>query len=150
MKTLSAVVTTLAALAALSAQAHTELTLSVPADGATVAVAPEKLELRFSEPVRLTALAIRKGDAPKQDLAPLPAGDNAQFAVALPAALDVGHYAVTWRALSEDTHVVSGEFTFTVGAGAGVEADAGHAAPPDASPAAPPAGEPRAAHDGAH
>lgn len=109
---------TLAALAATAAlqpvYAHTELAESVPADGATVAAAPEKVELRFSEPVRLTALAVQQDGAQKQSLGPLPGATSASFAVALPA-LDEGHYIVTYRALSEDTHVVSGEFMFAVG-----------------------------------
>jgi copper transport protein len=153
MKTLRLLAMTLAAFAAQSALAHTELTATVPADRATLAAVPEKLELSFSEPVRLTALTIQQGDAAKQSLGPLPSGNSRTFAVALPTGLGEGHYAVTWRALSEDTHVVSGEFMFAVGAAADADAHAGHgpaAAPADA--AAPSPGTPAAhdAHGGAH
>jgi hypothetical protein len=44
------------------------------------------------------------------------------FAVALPATIGDGHYVVAWRALSEDTHVMNGEFMFTVGVEAGDDA----------------------------
>jgi copper transport protein len=115
MKTYSLIVMTLAAGAAQTALAHAELAETVPADRAVVAAAPEDLQLRFSEPVRLTALAIQKDGAAKQSLGPLPLETTGQFTVALPG-VDEGHYVVSWRALSEDTHVMSGEFMFVVGA----------------------------------
>lgn len=98
-----------------SALAHTELKASVPANAATVEQAPENLELTFSAPVRLTALSIQKDGGQKQSIGPLPAENTATFAVALPAEIGDGHYVVSWRALSEDTHVMSGEFMFAVG-----------------------------------
>jgi copper transport protein len=150
MKTLPILVMTLATLAAQPVLAHTELSGTVPADHATIAAAPEKVELSFSEPVRLTALTIQKGDAAKQSLGPLPAGNSETFAVALPAGLGEGHFVVTWRALSEDTHVMSGEFMFAVGASAGADVHAGHGA--TAPPAQPAAAAPAAQgeHGGTH
>jgi methionine-rich copper-binding protein CopC len=115
MKTLLLATMTLAILAAKPALAHTELSQTVPADHAMIAAAPEDVQLKFSEPVRLTALSIQRDGTPKQSLGPLPADTIANFTVALPS-LDDGHYVVTWRALSEDTHVMSGEFMFAVGA----------------------------------
>ena len=132
----------IAAIFAQLALAHTELTSTVPADHATVATAPANVELKFSEPVRLTALTIQQGDAEKRSLEPLPSAASGSFAVALPAGLAAGTYVVAWRALSEDTHVVTGEFTFAVGAAA--DAHAGHGATPAAGqdqPAAAPAPE---------
>jgi copper transport protein len=110
------IVTILAFGAAQAALAHTELAESVPADGAVVAAAPEEVQLRFSAAVRLTALAVQMDGTRKQSLGPLPAETAERFEVALPA-LDEGHYVVSWRALSEDTHVMSGEFMFVIGAG---------------------------------
>jgi methionine-rich copper-binding protein CopC len=104
------------------ALAHTELSATVPADRAVLEKAPENLELHFPEPVRLTALSIEKDGAGKRSLGPLPAETTAEFVVALPA-IDDGHYVVTWRALSDDTHVMSGEFMFAVG---GMEAHDEH------------------------
>lgn len=150
MRTLRLSVTMLAALAAQSALAHTELAATVPADRATLAAAPENVELQFSEPVRLTALTVQKDGAAKQNLGPLPSGNSGKFSVALPAGLGDGHYVVGWRALSEDTHVMSGEFMFAIGAAAAADAHTGHA--PAAAPAAPAAPAPAGqdAHGGAH
>lgn len=138
MKTSKLIALGIAALMAQVALAHTELTSTVPADEATLAAVPEKVELTFSAPVRLTAMTIQQGDAQKQSLGPLPSATAENFAVALPTGLAAGHYVVAWRALSEDTHVVSGEFMFAVGTGA--DAHAGHAAAPTADAAAPSAG----------
>ena len=150
MRALRLFAMTLATFAAQSALAHTELTATVPADRAALAAAPANVELKFSEPVRLTALTIQQGDAAKQSLGPLPPGNSEAFSVALPAGIGEGHYVVTWRALSEDTHVVSGEFMFAVGTAAepGAHADHGPAAAPAEAAAPAPA-----AHDdrgGAH
>lgn len=108
---------TIGLLAALSqlAYAHTELAGSMPADQAALEAAPEELMLHFSAPVRLTALGVQHAGGKKQDLGPLPTVVGEDFAIAAPAGLADGAYTVTWRAMSEDTHVMTGEFVFTVG-----------------------------------
>jgi copper transport protein len=114
------------------AYAHSELVGSIPADHAAVAAAPTQVMLQFSEAVRLTALAVQKEGQPKQSMGPLPADAAEHFMVSVPASGD-GRYTVTWRALSDDSHVVAGEFSYMVGA-AGAQtaaADAGHAGPAD-------------------
>jgi methionine-rich copper-binding protein CopC len=105
----------LVAGAAQTAFAHAELSGSTPASCAMLESAPENVTLNFSEPVRLTALSMQKDGAAKQSLGPLPSEALEQFVVAAPALQD-GHYKVSWRALSEDTHVMTGEFMFMVGA----------------------------------
>lgn len=109
-----------AGIAAPAALAHTELAGTVPADEAVVESAPEQIELEFSAAVRLTALTVQKTGGEKRSLGPLPGEMTAAFNVALPA-LDDGHYVVSWRALSEDTHVMTGEFMFAIGEGASHE-----------------------------
>jgi copper transport protein len=99
-----------------AAFAHTELSATVPANGAMIAEAPENVQLTFSEPVRLTALTIQKDGEEKQSLGPLPSATIEEFSVALPATAGEGHYMVSWHAMSEDTHVMTGEFMFAVGA----------------------------------
>jgi copper transport protein len=109
---------TLIALAAGAAQtvfAHAELSGSTPTNCAMLEAAPANVTLNFSAPVRLTALSVQKDGAAKQSLGPLPAEALKQFVVAAPA-LEDGHYRVSWRALSEDTHIMTGEFMFAVGA----------------------------------
>jgi len=102
------------------AYAHTELSASMPADKAVLEAAPKQVMLHFTEPVRLTALTIQKQGDAKRDVGPLPAQAGKDFALAAPE-LGTGAYVVSWRALSEDTHAMTGEFSFTVGA-AGAQA----------------------------
>ena len=117
MKTkLTVCVATLLAVVGQLAYAHTELSASVPADNAVLAAAPKEVMLHFSEPVRLTALSLQKQGQAKQSLGPLSADASEHFLVAAPT-LSEGQYTVSWRALSEDAHVMTGEFAFTVGAG---------------------------------
>jgi methionine-rich copper-binding protein CopC len=105
------------ALAALSisglAAAHAHLHSSSPANHSTLSVAPKTITLEFQEPVHLTALAIKYGDGETHKLVPLPAAPSTTFAMPLPA-LDAGSYVVTWRALSDDGHVMSATIQFAV------------------------------------
>jgi methionine-rich copper-binding protein CopC len=120
----SIVVIALVVLSTSLAQAHAQLSSSVPADHASVQSPPQNLALHFTEAVRLTALSIaRDGDEPKQ-VASLPAVVTKDFSVTAPA-LEAGHYSVSWRALSADSHVMTGTFAFTVGS-AGAPAAASH------------------------
>lgn len=99
------------------AHAHTRLASSTPGDQAALEQAPREIVLEFSEPVRLTALTLLPADGARHELGPLPSASSARFAIAVPDALADGAYAVAWRALSADTHVVTGDFAFTVGSG---------------------------------
>jgi len=107
------------------AYAHAELSASMPADKAALEAAPKEIMLHFSEAVRLTALSLTKHDEAKQDLGLLPSEMMKNFSVAVPA-LASGEYLVNWRAMSEDAHVMTGEFSFTVGMGSSGDHDMGH------------------------
>ena len=105
-------------LTVLAAQAHTRLIESTPADAAIV-VAPAEIVLSFSEAVTLTAVSILPESdsvgAGHQDLK-LPAERTSEaFSLEAPG-LAPGGYIVSWRAVGADTHVVTGEFRFTVSA----------------------------------
>ncbi len=56
-------------------------------------------------------------DGIAHEVEPLPTQSTARFALEAPE-LVPGAYRVEWRALSQDTHVVDGEFAFTITAGA--------------------------------
>jgi methionine-rich copper-binding protein CopC len=103
-------------LTAVVAHAHTELSSSTPADEAVLGAAPEEIALHFSEPVRLTSLSIESVASGEQALGPLPSSANEEFAIESPS-LSNGRYVVSWRALSADTHVMTGKFSFTVDSG---------------------------------
>jgi len=150
MKHVALIAASVAALMAGTALAHTELKATLPANAATMAKAPDHVELSFSEPVRLTALAIQKDGQQKQSLGPLPAETTANLHVPLPSMMDDGHYVITWRAMSEDTHVMSGEFMFAVGMATGHDQQMNHAAGQGDDQHAMPAGEHHDDHEGAH
>jgi copper transport protein len=86
----------------------------MPADKASVDTAQKELMLHFSEPVRLTTLAVTRAGETQRELSPLPTERQKDFSVAAPG-LAKGQYTVSWRALSGDAHVMTGEFTFAVG-----------------------------------
>jgi methionine-rich copper-binding protein CopC len=103
-----------AAATAAPALAHAHLESASIAEGAKIAMAPDKLTLKFEEPVSLAGAKLAKlhsGDV-KLDFKPskTPA---ATFAVPLPS-LGAGSYTFTWRAMSDDGHVMSQTIHFTV------------------------------------
>ena len=101
------------ALISVTAYGHTQLSSSLPADQATVAAAPEQLELAFSEDVTLTALSLQDAHGTSYELGAMPTSARREFAIPVPK-LAAGSYSVTWRAVGADTHVVSGEIHFSV------------------------------------
>ena len=102
------------ATSALSlAHAHTKLATTSPAANATVA-APKELVLDFGGDVRLTAVTLTAASGAAVPLAALPTEVASKFTVAVRAPLAAGDYVVVWRAVGGDTHIVSGEFRFSV------------------------------------
>lgn len=97
------------------AQAHTSLQSSIPAANSTLAAAPSRFVLTFHEATRLTALAVQKDGGPEQKVAPLPKVAAAKIAVDAPS-LDAGHYMLSWRAVGDDGHTMSGKLAFSIAA----------------------------------
>jgi methionine-rich copper-binding protein CopC len=93
--------------------AHAHLKQSVPAEGATVTTAPTQIVLTFSEAAVVTALTIQQDGGAEQKLGPLPTEASKTVTVPSPG-LKSGKYVVTWRAVSDDKHVVSGKLHFQV------------------------------------
>ncbi len=117
----------LAALACGEAGAHAVLLESSPAADAVLAQAPEQITLRFTEPVRPTAVRLlRAADGASVELG-APAASDAELRTALPASLPDGAYVLSYRVISADGHPVVGSFVFAIGS-LGGEADAGLAA----------------------
>jgi methionine-rich copper-binding protein CopC len=125
MSRIFSAVSALALLASLDAFAHTKLSTSVPVDGATIAP-PVDIVLEFSEPVHVTAVTLTAGET-EHATGDIPDGPATEFAIPLDGTLAPGEYSVAWRAVSADTHIVSGEFSFVVVA----EASAGKKAASD-------------------
>jgi methionine-rich copper-binding protein CopC len=105
----------LGVLLTTSALAHTHLAKSDPADGSTLAKAPERITLQFEHPVRVTELTIQKGaEKSEKLLTSLPEAPSDKISATAPK-LAAGVYVVNWRAVSSDGHVMSGKVRFTVG-----------------------------------
>lgn len=109
----------LSALAVLAltgmAFAHAKMTASVPADGASVPAGLSQIALKFSHPMRLTLVHVRRAaddtDVPLQAALPRAFADDATVSI---DALTVGAYDVSWTAVSKDGHVMKGSFSFKV------------------------------------
>ena len=104
---------------ATAASAHAALLSSDPAENAVVQTAPTQVVLRFSEQVTLATDDMRVFDPSGKRVDSGATGhngsDDTTARVALASGLAQGTYTVAWRAISADTHPVSGAFTFSYG-----------------------------------
>ena len=96
-----------------NALAHTNLSSSIPSDGSTTS-APSEIVLEFSDAVRLTSIALKGGSGDSVALGKRPSGPAKVFRVKIEGSVTPGDYVVSWRSISSDSHVVSGEIRFTV------------------------------------
>jgi methionine-rich copper-binding protein CopC len=100
-----------------AALAHAVLVKSIPAQRATLAESPPRVELWFNErlePAYSKASVTNEADTQVdlRDVA-VSAEDPRRLTVSLPA-LAPGRYTVSFRVLSVDGHVVESKLTFTV------------------------------------
>jgi copper transport protein len=105
-----------------SAGAHAYVVRTSPAAGAVVKTTPAKVTVVWDEAITVgeggaqSALGVYNGAGKRVDSGDVehPVGDT--LAVALRPHLPHGTYTVGWKVTSADTHVVSGAFTFSIGA----------------------------------
>ena len=107
---------------ATAASAHAGLVSTDPPSQAELTTSPTEIVLEFDEPVEAALGGIRLYDAQEHRLdvgepAHVP-GSDTKLQAPVEERLGNGLYVVTWRALSADSHPVSGAFTFQVGSGA--------------------------------
>lgn len=95
------------------AWAHASLVSAVPADGSVVAASPERLTLRFDEPVSPLVTRLIAPDGRARD-ATATAHDEV-VTVAPPTDLGSGTHVLSWRVISSDGHPVSGSLVFSIG-----------------------------------
>jgi len=104
---------------ATAASAHAALLSTDPAQNTVVQTAPTEVTLHFSEQVTLATDDLRVFDASGKRVDSGPTGhagsDDTTAQVKLLPGLPQGTYTVAWRAISADTHPVSGAFTFSYG-----------------------------------
>lgn len=108
------------ALAATGAMAHPKLTSTIPAAGGAERATPPTKEIRlnFSEGVIVKFSGLELRDESGKPIATgtpaIDPKDKKQLVVPLDTPLVAGKYRVIWHAVSQDTHRVKGEYTFTV------------------------------------
>jgi copper transport protein len=138
VRRLTAVVALLAALVAVplwsagAVSAHAELLGVDPPDGAVVKDTPAEVRLRFSEHVSLTGGSARVLDQQATVVSGEPRVDGDDVLIPLGRDLADGTYTVTWVAISQDSHPVSGATVFSIGAPSAGGAAAAVPAPPSA------------------
>ncbi|NKQ23733.1 copper resistance CopC/CopD family protein [Streptomyces galbus] len=100
------------------AAAHAALTGSDPAQGTVVDTAPAQVSLTFSEKVATSDGSLRVLDpkGKRVDTGKPANVSGTTYAVRLHAGLPDGTYTVTYQVVSEDSHPVSGAYTFSIGA----------------------------------
>ena len=116
-------------VSAAPVQAHAELVSSTPADGARVDRSPPRVQLRFTESVRLIdgGLSLLGPDGTPVDT-PGATARGSTVSWPMPQNLPRGRYLVSWRVISADGHPVSGAFSFGVGVSLSKVDDSGAAA----------------------
>lgn len=106
-----------ALLSPLSAWAHAILVKSQPAKDETVTESPKQIDLWFNDAVRseYKALAVIDSSGKRVDNHDVAQSltDGANIYATVPK-LEPGTYTVRYRVVSEDTHIVTGKFQFTV------------------------------------
>jgi copper transport protein len=109
------------ALLPATASAHAVLESSQPARGERLEEPPQRVTLRFDEPVDLAFGSVRVFDARGQRVdrgsAGHPGGRGELISVDLRPNLPDGAYTATYRVVSADSHPIAGGFVFTVGQG---------------------------------
>lgn len=104
-------------LTPLAASAHAILVKSQPAKDEEIKVAPKQVDLWFNDPVRgeYKALAVVDSEGKRVDNRDveqdLMDGSHIHATV---SDLAPGAYTVRYRVVSQDTHIVTGKFQFTV------------------------------------
>ncbi|MGO1851657.1 copper resistance CopC family protein, partial [Microbacterium sp.] len=104
---------------AQAASAHAELLSTTPEDGAALDQAPAEAVLTFNEPVQLIDGSIRLFPGDEDPLTLDAHVSNTSVVAVLPADVNDGAYALSYRVVSADGHPISGAITFTIGDAAG-------------------------------
>jgi copper resistance protein C len=110
-------------LSCVPAMAHASLVQAEPAEGAALTESPDRVQLRFSEPVdaEFSPIEVRDSEGSRVDEDDARVDpDDARVVLAGLKRLPEGDYRVQWRVTSIDGHVVEGRYRFAV-ASAGVQ-----------------------------
>lgn len=99
---------------ATAAFAHDSVTGTSPADGTTVATAPDKIEISLSNVPAVIGSEVQVLDASGTNWATggVEVLDRVASQAVKPGA-PAGKYTVKWRLVSSDSHPIEGDFSFT-------------------------------------
>ena len=104
-------------LSPITASAHAILVKSQPAKDEEVKVAPKQIDLWFNDPVRneYKALAVIDSEGKRVDKRDVEQDmlDGSHIHATVED-LAPGTYTIRYRVVSQDTHIVTGKFQFTV------------------------------------
>ena len=122
---------------AAPAYGHARLLSSNPAGGSTVEEAPQRLVLKFSEPIEpeFSRVQVRDPDGERVD-AGAPRVDGDRVVTRLAPIVQAGTYEVAFRVISADGHPIESSFSFDVARSA-VQAPADPTPEPTAEPTEP-------------
>src|SRR3954454_17351903 len=98
------------------ALAHASLVGSEPRDGSMVAQPPDKVRLRFNEPVTPAVVRLIDAAGNTRDDALVHSGGET-IEITVPSGLPAGTQIVSYRVISADGHPVAGTMVFSVGMG---------------------------------
>lgn len=99
-----------------TAMAHSKMETSIPAQGETINVSPELIEMSFDtkiEKISNFKLLNAAGEQMETERATV---DNDTMTGAITAPLENGEYTVQWTIIGADGHAVEGKYSFTVDA----------------------------------
>jgi methionine-rich copper-binding protein CopC len=105
-------------LMAATASAHPTLKSSSPAADVPSNSSPAEIKLDFSEGViaKFSRLELKdeRGKIIATGVARADRKDKKRLVVPIPAPLNPGRYTVNWYVVSEDTHRMQGQYSFTI------------------------------------
>lgn len=103
-------------LSITTAYAHSSVSSTVPTNGEVLDGFPATIDIGFAEPARLMKVEMMHtaGDVSKTIRMAIPTREPVNDISLTPDHSGAGDYQVNWRALSEDGHVITGTFSFSV------------------------------------
>ena len=97
------------------AWAHSKVNKTSPADGALLEQVPQDIAFQFDNTIRITRLVLLHDDEHAVGLEYLDGYESYDDYFTLPI-VSMGHgaYQIQWRGISQDGHVMQGNFRFAV------------------------------------
>lgn len=99
----------------VTAHAHSGLSSSMPAEGATLEGSPEEIQFLFESPIQQGDMTIKDESGNTVGISDITFSEmelTGQLAEELPN----GAYTVDWSAISQDSHEITGTLTFNIAA----------------------------------